>query len=71
MAHPNYLWRIDELKDKRTLYRDDDGAELKIQQQTYQLWLLPNGDVRIQNRQDDGGWKVVETYPAKPAPKFP
>lgn len=73
MARPIFRWRVDELADKATLYRDPENrAELKIQELSYQIWLLADGiTVREEERQDDGSWKVVETYEARPRPESP
>lgn len=66
MAHPIFVWRLDELESKRTLYTEPDTQdELKIQQETYQVWLEASGYVRVENRQDNGTWKVVEHYRAE------
>jgi hypothetical protein len=70
MAHPIYRWRLDELTEKRTLHTDPDtGAELKVQTDAYQVWLLADGvTVRVEARQDDGTWELAERYLAKPPP---
>jgi len=68
MAYPIFRWRLDELDDsKRTLHRDPaTRAELKIQTESYQVWLLADGvTVRVEDRQDDGSWAVAETYKAE------
>lgn len=73
MTRPIFRWRVDELDgDHRTLHHDEQtGADLKIQEETYQVWLEADGiTVRVEERQADKSWKVVETYVAKRKPKF-
>lgn len=72
MSRPIYRWRQDELADGRTLHHDSEtGADLKVQDEAYQVWLEADGiTVRVEERQEDKSWKVVETYKAKSKPKF-
>ena len=64
MARPNFVWRLDELKGKRTIRVSDTGAELKIEDVNFRLWLH-DGIVKEQERQDGDSWKTVHSYPAK------
>lgn len=67
MARPIYIWRLDELEDKETLRVATDGSELKIHTEAYQVWLA-YGRVIVEDKQDDGTWRIVEQYEAKKGP---
>lgn len=64
MARPNFVWRLDDLKGKETLRTAADGSELKIEAETYRLWLN-NSLVLTEEKQEDGSWEIVETREAK------
>lgn len=67
MARPVYIWRLDELENKRTLRVNADGSQLKILTETYRVWLN-YGMVDVEEKQEDGSWRSVERYKAKVGP---
>lgn len=64
MARPIFVWRLDELNETPTIRTSDTGAELKREDADHRLWLH-DGLVKEQERQYDGCWKTINTYPAK------
>lgn len=64
MARPIFVWRLDELKPKGTLRTAEDGRELKVDDPAYRVWLN-FGVVEVEERQDNGSWRLAEQYRAK------
>lgn len=63
MARPIYVWRLDELRGKTTI-RITGGAELKIEDANYRLWL--RGDIIIEEERGQGdAWCEIVRKQAK------
>lgn len=65
MGRPLIVWKLKDVRDAPVVYTMNDWS-LRIDKPEYRVWLSNDQTtIRVEEKQPDGPWKVVETYPAR------